>query len=899
MSMVPRTNPDIEQQLTRFAPSQSPQEPSLDSVAKVVAGTIDVPVVQQPFADMPPLPGEAPADDAIQNAARSVANERRQSVTSSLAFALQVDPNLAAEADALGRRFGVGQDVALRNMDELRNRAKVEDANVAELVKFDPVLARMLANPAFASQASDDIGVLSLVNGIKNELKQLVPPAPEYELELNPYSYGTYAGKAVGHVASEFRDIVRSGWERGWAVSQRGDIGVKTMFGLEHENDLIAAEYLRQRMQELGQLGLIGATTEMIAQQVAQAKTIGAMSVGGAAVGFVAAGPPGAATGGFLGLQAGIVASTGAMEGGNLYLDLRDAGVDDDVAIPVSIGAGFLNGLIELATFKIAAAPFKKLLNTLVKQELTKQLTKATGVAAVKAAGRAYGLQVLGNATQEGLQELNVVIAEEVAKALEGIHSETTLESAANRIVEAFLYGGMATALLGGIGPGANLIVDLQRANATKLEQTALSALERNKEESNLAERNMPAYLRFLAAQLNGSPADTIYVDAQVAADVLEKNNITLAQLEQVLPGISERFQKAFDTKSDLTISTAEYVAKVSGTTLGDALRPHIRLSAMSMSVADAQKFEAKRAATVEEAKRLLAEQQATNEQFEAEAQQVEQQAFDELMAVGKFTEVEARAAAKFRQASVIVDAVAQGMTPMEWQMKYGKPLSVQGDGTQAVVPPLERADQFDQVSVNAQRRQLEQMEQRLSDELVDAEEEWRNAKDARDDSTNDAEWEAANQRVKDAKDRQRDLEGQLEQIQIQLSELPEKPIIFEQAARIDADYLAAVERGDMETAQRMVDEAARAAGYDRRGYHGLASGQLRGGEFDVGKLGSNTNAPSAKLGFFFSTRQQPERPKRMRMTLTPTRRVSTQRCFKTWQMNLKPGCQRSITRSW
>ena len=36
-----------------------------------------------------------------------------------------------------------------------------------------------------------------------------------------------------------------------------------------------------------------------------------------------------------------------------------------------------------------------------------------------------------------------------------------------------------------------------------------------------------------------------------------------------------------------------------------------------------------------------------------------------------------------------------------------------------------------------------------------------------------------------------------------------------------DADYLAAVDRGDMETAQRMVDEAAKRAGYDIEAYHG------------------------------------------------------------------------------
>ena len=36
-----------------------------------------------------------------------------------------------------------------------------------------------------------------------------------------------------------------------------------------------------------------------------------------------------------------------------------------------------------------------------------------------------------------------------------------------------------------------------------------------------------------------------------------------------------------------------------------------------------------------------------------------------------------------------------------------------------------------------------------------------------------------------------------------------------------DTDYLSAVERGDMETAQRMVDEAANAAGYTIKAYHG------------------------------------------------------------------------------
>ena len=42
--------------------------------------------------------------------------------------------------------------------------------------------------------------------------------------------------------------------------------------------------------------------------------------------------------------------------------------------------------------------------------------------------------------------------------------------------------------------------------------------------------------------------------------------------------------------------------------------------------------------------------------------------------------------------------------------------------------------------------------------------------------------------------------------------------------AKRDSKYLSAVERGDMKTAQRMVDEAAKAAGYTVKAYHGTPS---------------------------------------------------------------------------
>ena len=45
-------------------------------------------------------------------------------------------------------------------------------------------------------------------------------------------------------------------------------------------------------------------------------------------------------------------------------------------------------------------------------------------------------------------------------------------------------------------------------------------------------------------------------------------------------------------------------------------------------------------------------------------------------------------------------------------------------------------------------------------------------------------------------------------------------PQFEETVKKKDADYMDAVNRGDMETTQKMVDEAARAAGYTVNGYH-------------------------------------------------------------------------------
>ncbi len=78
-----------------------------------------------------------------------------------------------------------------------------------------------------------------------------------------------------------------------------------------------------------------------------------------------------------------------------------------------------------------------------------------------------------------------------------------------------------------------------------------------------------------------------------------------------------------------------------------------------------------------------------------------------------------------------------------------------------------------------------------------------------------------------------------------------EKDVRFSIIAEKDADYLAAVEHGDMETAQRMVDEAATAAGYTIRGDHGRVS---KFTIFDRDKANPEGNWGK---GFYFSNNEE------------------------------------------
>ena len=75
-----------------------------------------------------------------------------------------------------------------------------------------------------------------------------------------------------------------------------------------------------------------------------------------------------------------------------------------------------------------------------------------------------------------------------------------------------------------------------------------------------------------------------------------------------------------------------------------------------------------------------------------------------------------------------------------------------------------------------------------------------------------------------------------------------QKPPVKQKFSFDDEDYLLVVRAGDMDAAQEMVDEAAKATGYSIKAIHGTTKDSV-----EFGNKGEKTEAKSAYLAFWFS----------------------------------------------
>jgi hypothetical protein len=923
--MIPFT-PD--ERRAEFAPSQNQGGP----VDPDVLAVIGQPVSQEPAMSQPTIP--EPVDPDVLD----IVNRNQVPLMSSLMSASRVNPDQAAEASRLGARIGVGQDVALRNLDEVRQRAFMADMQARDIARTNPVLASFLMDRTFANQASDDVGTLE-------KLAQTM----DYVSEL----------------PSEFM----AGFRTGRITTEAGLLGTTAQLrGKPTEDEQRQWNAYQQELADLaGDTGFWRQTGELLGQieRTAEESVKGAVVGGGVGAGAaLLAGQFGpqiflpeeivtvpAAT--IFGMGAGAISvmrsTSGRVMAGNNYMKNLDAGMDPDVARVTALGVGLLGGALEAYGLKLLAVPFKGMWSRMVMDAANEAVTRPTVGKAIANFGTTYAKGVGGEIATEVSQQVVEIAFDEMGGYIsdpEAFQSRFATregrQSIKNELTDVIVRTALGVSAIGGIGPGINLAIDLRRAKAATTAGERIQQLVDRSKQLKLRTRNPDAAENIGNQYGIQSGIEQFYVDAKVMRGVMEQAGLKPSDINAVIPGLADRIATEAERGGDVTITPGQLIARIAGTPFGDAITPHLRVAANALSVVDAQAVEASRAEIVAQAEQLMEEKQTVDAAFVQSAQAVEDSIFNAVKAVG-YSDVQARTYAKIHQAMAVVDAAAMGITPEQFYERY--PYRVRVPQVVQEGQPLEQADQFDQAgqrrtdtpqfrawSNNAQLVTKDQSEShqfatgvpvvvealhgsiqkglRKFDVNAAVEVEGAIFFSSNEEVALQYTFERAygdiisdeplgevisayvsfqnpmvyapKGRVVDAIEMSRvitqakelghdgviiqniddsiGMTGDMGNVYVTWNPTSIKSTdnsgafsratadIYNQAATIDADYLAAVERGDMESAQRMVDEAARASGYIIEAEH--QTNQWFS-EFKAGELGFHigTGIPEGMLG--------------------------------------------------
>ncbi len=839
-------------------------------------------------------PNAAPdIDTDYADAARRIADSRRTQMMSSLVNITAVDPDSAARSQKLGAQFGVGGDLAARNAEELRQRAFIDSISGRDMLRRNPVLADYIAQRQFAEIAHDDVDALA-----KTEQEFSKGWFSRFDRPVSEVVSEGIAGIGEGFGRAVAQEEMFAIAER---VSQRG--------GRMEVYEKAALDSYREEMAKGGErTGFLEEAAYMGAQQLTGAPRIieagmmgatagGALGLVGGPAGFATV-PAGMATGFAAGLVAGRFENSRRLETAMLYLDLLPE-LGHDSSSKIANTVGIFNAALDTGAAALVAKPFAGLLRGAVRQKVSESIRQQTTRSALANAAKAYGIGVAGEVTTETVQELNNVIGSEIGRYLADkpmeIETEEGREAIATRLVDTFVATAMGMSIMGAPGPAGRLYVDTRAAKQGEQQAAKLQSMVKAIADNKLLARSPERLEEFAESAVEGTDSETTYVNAAVMHDILRQSGITEQEMDTVLPGVraqlTEMQQNGIDLgNNDVTVPTAQMTVRLQKTPLLNQILPHARLSPDAMSITEVQQFEANREQLIADARQIMETRQETDATFVAEAQQVEDNAFEQVRPVLDAIKIDedidkdmaARTIAKLRQAMVVVDAAEAGMTPLQYEREYGSPLRVQGDV--ATVAPLEQAATVDKFGVatpqyrrawhkattgspitvtawhapgGSNAAKLTEFARGRMGRETTLGGGWYGARDKDVAQTYGAPKEfqvtlqnpyvfseasksfvlkITNEELQRLRDAGHDgiivkgvnatLQGQdrshLEVIAFNPeTAVQEVSAPFDQAATLDADYLAAVERGDMATAQRMVDEAAMASGYTINAYHG------------------------------------------------------------------------------
>ena len=286
------------------------------------------------------------------------------------------------------------------------------------------------------------------------------------------------------------------------------------------------------------------------------------------------------------------------VEAGLELQTLIEQGTDPQTALRIANGVGIINATIETgleaAGIKVAMPIVKQFLST-VGERTVKALELPTARDMVLKGAMAYGKGVGLEVLTETMQEAVSALGEEFARKLTdpgadpadwGKFADRLVETAVNTMKGAAVLG-LVPGVGGTAGAAYRAETRLAHAEAVKNFVHALSEGVNSTEAMKLAPSAMG---EFVAAQAQGSKVKTFYIDAGALNQVLAETGVTREELGAAAPDVLRQVEAADRGEvRDVEISVEDFSTKIAPTKLGAALEEHVRVTADSLSFAEAK----------------------------------------------------------------------------------------------------------------------------------------------------------------------------------------------------------------------------------------------------------------------------------------------------------------------
>lgn len=537
-------------------------------------------------------------------------------------FVLGKDPGRTAEVLDISRQLGISPTEV--DSDFEGSKYRLEKLRTANTLKQSPGLSDYITNnPDKAPVLKNDLKPLTKTDILLNELAEKMaarnpaePPKSltyadeetewkredeDYEPEVKTLD-GWRAGYLSGELQNEqgrmYEDLRLGKITKDAAFENRSKEIDDTLAALDEKFKDSWLSY--PTMKTIGQMLTVSGDTA--AKGAALGMGAGTLGLGALALaGAPVAVPVSLGALGLMTMSGAVMETSKEVEGGLAYKDMREAGIDDDVARRLSGTVGFVNGSLEaigdavLTKFGgklLGITGFKQMFGQKVKEKTIEALKKPTFRAAAVDVAKAFTTGLATEVGVEELQEISNIVAEEAAKKLtkdvqfDSITPDEVMDRLADIGIET-IKGVWALGLAGG---AVGMTRHISKIKTAQRNQEFFENLNQIAPEITARETAPGVVSEAVQNQAESAGKPTIYVDGEMFAQTMQEKNVRLEDLKKINPELVNAVQKAVAQGGDVEISTGDYAAHIAGTPFGDALTQHLRFNPDELSAYEAKK---------------------------------------------------------------------------------------------------------------------------------------------------------------------------------------------------------------------------------------------------------------------------------------------------------------------